>query len=214
MKRYFITGTDTDCGKTYIMCELLKLAQQQGRSAIGLKPVSSGCHFSNGKLVSEDASLIQQYAPPGLDICHWYFLPPISPHIAAEKKHERLSAADITRFCLQDSLSGFDEVYIEGAGGLMAPLNESETWIDFAKQADLEVILVVGMRLGCLNHALLTVSAMVNQQLNCAGWIANCLDPNMLALEENIATLRQRIKMPLLGTIAYQGGLTGSGLSF
>ena len=192
MKRYFITGTDTDCGKTYIMCALLKLAQQQGRSAIGLKPVSSGCHFSNGKLVSEDASLIQQYAPASLDICHWYFLPPISPH----------------------SFSAFDEIYIEGAGGLMAPLNDSETWIDFAKQADLEVILVVGMRLGCLNHALLTASVMANQQLNGAGWIANCLDPNMLALEENIATLQQRIKMPLLGTIAYQGGLTGNGLNF
>ena len=207
MKKLFITGTDTDCGKTYVMTELLRLAAQQQRSVIGLKPVASGCYFDNGELVSDDALQIQKYNSSPLAICHWKFLPPIAPHIAAAKAGQRLTSKTISHFCAASPFNQYDVKLIEGAGGLMAPLNEAETWIDLVKRDKLSIILVVGMRLGCLNHALLTDAAIRQQQLPCLGWIANCIDGNMLALEENIATLQQQMSMPHLATISYQGHL-------
>ena len=208
MKRFFITGTDTECGKTYVLCQLLDFLHKANKTAAGLKPVASGCYFKNGTLHSDDAEKIKEINPMlAADICQWKFLPPIAPHIAAQIAQQSLSAASITHFCTRSEFSDFDYVLIEGAGGLMAPLNATETWIDFIRKADLEVILVVGMRLGCLNHALLTATVLNHYQIPCLGWIVNCIDPNMLALLENIQTLMEKMTIPYLATVSYQGAL-------
>ena len=208
MKRFFITGTDTDCGKTYVLCQLLDSLHQSNKSAVGLKPVASGCYFKNGALHSDDAEKIKEHNPPlATDICQWKFLPPIAPHIAAQLAQQSLSATEIFHFCTRSNFNDFEYVLIEGAGGLMAPLNATETWVDFIQKADLEVILVVAMRLGCLNHALLTARVLNDYQIPCIGWIANCLDPNMLVLQENIQTLKEKMTIPYFATVPYQGVL-------
>ena len=210
MKRYFITGTDTDCGKTYVTCQLLNYFKQSNQRAIGLKPVASGCAELNGQLISDDAFHIQACNDTtDLDICAWRFKPPISPHLAAAEVGEVVSAKAVLDFCNEKAFANHDYQLIEGAGGLMAPLNDNETWLDFLSYSKIPVILVVGMRLGCLNHALLTDLALKTHNIECAGWIANCLDEHMLYLTENIKTLSEKLHMPLLATIPYGGKLQG-----
>ena len=120
---------------------------------------------------------------------------------------KRLSTQAITSFCFDDAFAGLDYLLIEGAGGLMVPLNDSETWLDFLLSSRIPVILVIGMRLGCLNHALLTELALNAHRIGCVGWIANCVDENMLALSGNIKTLSEKMRLPLLATIPYGGKL-------
>lgn len=206
MKRYFITGTDTDCGKTYVTCQLLGYFKQQNKKSIGLKPVASGCYEDDGQLISGDALQLQGHNPnPTQDICGWHFKPPISPHLAAAEAGMLLSAELIAEFCNDPIFADYDYQLIEGAGGLMVPINTNQTWLDFLALMKIPVILVVGMRLGCLNHALLTESALITHNIPCAGWVANCLDNNMLALNENIDTLSAKLKAPLLAVIPYEG---------
>lgn len=208
MKRYFITGTDTDCGKTYVSCQLVDYLKSQEKQVIAVKPVASGCIKKEGQLMSEDALLLEQHqGDMAIEICPWRFKNPISPHLAAEESGDVLSIKAITAYCLDDVFAGFDYQLIEGAGGLMAPLNSSETWLDFLSYSQIPVILVVGMRLGCLNHALLSELALNSKGIQCAGWIANCLDHKMLALTENINTLIAKLSSPLLATIDYKGKL-------
>jgi dethiobiotin synthetase len=114
---------------------------------------------------------------------------------------------EIAHFCLQKSFSNHDYLLIEGAGGLLVPLNEKETWLDFLTTMQIPAILVVGMRLGCLNHALVTDTVLKSNQIPYLGWIANCLDQNMLFLAENIATLSKKMSVPLLATVDYEGQL-------
>ena len=205
MKRYFITGTDTDCGKTYVTCQLLDYFKHRGKRVIAVKPVASGCMEKEGELISEDVLHLERHnGTAHVQICPWRFKSPISPHLAAEEVGERLSAQAISDFCFDEAFIDFDYQLIEGAGGLMAPLNENETWIDFLLSSHIPVILVIGMRLGCLNHALLTELALNTHKINCAGWIANCLDKDMLALSANIQTLSEKMKSPLLATIPYE----------
>ncbi len=208
MKRYFIIGTDTDCGKTYVTCQLLKQGLSQGLRVRALKPVASGCIEQDGLLVSEDVQHLQRYHH-GFDgtVCPWSFKSPIAPHLAAKEAGVRLSARAITDFCCAETHADLDYLLIEGAGGLMVPLNETETWLDVLRLSAIPVILVVGMRLGCINHALLTAFALKAHGIDCAGWIANGIDPNMLAGSDNINTLSERIDAPLLARIAHGGGL-------
>jgi dethiobiotin synthetase len=208
MKRYFITGTDTDCGKTYITCQLVDYLKAQGKRVVAVKPVASGCTEIEGELISEDALHLQQHnGNVQYQICPWRFKAPISPHLAAEQSGQQLSVQAITDYCHDDVFSDFDYMLIEGAGGLMAPLTYLETWVDFLSYSNIPVILVVGMRLGCLNHALLTQLALTTNNIQCAGWIANCLDKDMLALSENIDTLSAKLPWPLLATMVYGGKL-------
>jgi dethiobiotin synthetase len=207
MKRYFIIGTDTDCGKTYVTCQLIDYFKKKYKRVIGLKPLASGCNEMGGRLVSGDVEQLQAHNGHDQLICGWQFKPPISPHLAAQQAGKLILAKDIINFCEGESFKGFDYVFIEGAGGLMAPLNEDETWVDVLKQSKIPAILVVGMRLGCLNHALLTELALKANHIECAGWIANCIDPKMLALEENIKTLERKIKAPLLARIPHGGAI-------
>src|SRR3990167_9317180 len=208
MKRIFITGTDTNCGKTYVLCSLLSFLLSTNQSAIGLKPVASGCLVKQGELWHEDVEKITIHNPKlTTNICQLQYEAPIAPHIAAQLTQNIFSASDITRFCTKPLFNDFEYVLIEGAGGLITPLNATETWIDFIQQANLEVILVVGMRLGCINHALLTDVVFNRYQIPCVGWVANCIDKNMLVVDETIQTLQDRMRLPYLATISYQGYL-------
>ncbi len=207
-KSYFITGTDTNIGKTYVTCQLLDYYNRQQKPALGLKPVASGCYEREGQLLSEEVINLQQYnRDQSYKINGWKFAPSISPHLAAKEAKQRLILNEIADFCFDKQFAHFDYVFIEGAGGLMAPLNEEETWLDFLKLTQTPVILVVGIRLGCLNHALLTDAVLKQNQIPCAGWIANCVDNEMLAREENIKTLAAKMQMPQLATVPFNGKL-------
>lgn len=205
MKRYFIVGTDTDCGKTYVTCKLASYFP----NAVAIKPIASGCMEVDNQLVSHDAQLLQQCSDLSMDhINPWRFKLPVSPHIAAEKEGMHVSAVALANYCMELQLPEIETLLIEGAGGLMVPLNQDETWIDFLKLTQIPVILVVGMKLGCINHALLTENALLVHDIPCAGWIANCLDPEMLCLMENIATLKRKLSFPLFATIPFSGELS------
>ncbi len=205
MKRYFITGTDTDCGKTYVTAKLVEYFP----NAAALKPVASGCSFIENQLVSTDAQQLQQNSPLSLnEINPWRFKLPVSPHIASKEEGVCLSMKEIAEYCMNFELKEMESLFIEGAGGLMVPLNENETWIDFLKHTRIPVILVVGLKLGCINHALLTATAFEANNIECMGWIANCLDPQMLAISDNMSTLTNMLKFPLLATLPYCGGIS------
>lgn len=201
---FFITGTDTNIGKTWTTVTLMQYFQAQGKTVLGMKPVASGCDFIDGKLRNEDALLLQKNASVKLAyelINPFAYQAAISPHLAGEKNPVVLpkivSAFEVLKQQAQI-------VLVEGVGGWFAPLNQQgDTVQDMAKCLDLPVIMVVGMRLGCLNHARLTYQAITDSGLSCAGWVANCVDPAMEKLHENIDWLQQSITAPLLGVLPY-----------
>lgn len=204
MKRYFITGTDTDCGKTYVTRKLTEFVP----NSVAIKPVASGCALIDGELISSDAQELMYNSPLNMQqINPWRFQLPVSPHIAARQDGVRLDIQKLADYCAGFQLTDVENLFIEGAGGLMVPLNEEETWLDFLKCTKLSVILVVGMKLGCINHALLTAMVLKSNNISCAGWIANCLDRDMLAIEENIQTLKSRLEIPLLAIIPFSGSI-------
>lgn len=200
---YFITGTDTGVGKTLVSCALLHAFAARGKKAIGFKPVAAGCDEdgrNDDAICLRAASSVQ--AP--YDRINPYCFPlAIAPHLAARQAGTRIEFLHILA-AYRELAGQADEVIVEGVGGFRVPLNETQDGADLARQLGLQVILVVGMRLGCLNHALLTVRAIADHQLECAGWVANVLDADMPALQENIAALRERIAAPLLGVIPYR----------
>lgn len=208
MQRYFITGTDTDCGKTYVTCALLQYFYKQRKNALALKPVASGCdcNLQNADLtqLSYYNNLFKENIDHNYIINRWQFAPPISPHLAAKAAGVTVPSTDLAAWCLDYQFSG-DYLLIEGAGGLLVPLNDEETWLDFLQLTKIPAILVVGMRLGCLNHALLTDLVLKSHRVNYIGWIANIIDQEMLMLLENMQTLRKKMCAPLLATIPYQG---------
>ena len=204
MNRYFITGTDTGCGKTYVSCRLLDFFNSSGSKAQALKPLASGGFWQNGQLLNEDVQALQQHnAKPEMNISGWSYDLPIAPHLAANHYGDKISAQAIADFCYQDTFCQFDQLLIEGAGGLMVPLNNDETWLDFLKIRPIPVILIVAMRLGCINHALLTASVLKAEGIECLGWVANILDPDMLFLSENMAYLKAKMPMSLMATFPY-----------
>jgi len=205
--KFFVTGTDTGIGKTYVTVGLLKAFQQHQQCAIGIKPVASGCAQVEDRLQNEDALALQQASSILLDysiVNPIAFAPPIAPHIAAQQVNFHLTAHVIQQ-AIQPALAQPADVYIfEGAGGWLMPLNQQETWANFVSANSFKVIVVVGMRLGCLNHALLTMHALRSANISIAGWVANCIDPHMLNLEENLITLDNFLDIPRLGVIQFQ----------
>lgn len=200
---YFITGTDTGVGKTLVSCALLHAFAAQGLRVVGMKPVAAGCD-ENG--LNEDVRLLRAASNvlASLGQINPYCLPhPVAPHIAARNAGIRIN---FTRMLTsyRELESQADLIIVEGVGGFRVPLNEAQDSADLAVQLDLPVILVVGMRLGCLNHALLTARAITDCGLKCAGWVANVLDADMAALRDNIEALEQRLDAPLLGVLGYQ----------
>ncbi|PJD94322.1 MAG: dethiobiotin synthase [Legionella sp.] len=207
MNTYFIVGTDTDCGKTYVTVALLDYLRQQNQAGHALKPIASGCTKENGVLINEDIRSLQKangVQTPSIN--RWLMTSAIAPHLAAKESGMTLSASEIMAFCQSYPTAGLSHLLIEGAGGLMVPLNEEETWIDFLTKSNIPVILVVGMRLGCINHALLTASVLDSHHISCTGWIANFLDPTMLAPQDNLQTLVHKLPHRLLGKLSFGGG--------
>jgi dethiobiotin synthetase len=200
---YFITGTDTNAGKTWATIALMRYFKQQGKTVVGMKPVAAGCEMQEGQLKNEDALLIQENAslPIDYDLINPYaYQLPVSPHIAGIDNPVKM-AKIVESFNVLKELA--EIVLVEGAGGWYAPLNDSEDISDLAKALALPVILVVAIRLGCINHAKLTWQAIQNSGLPCAGWIAVCVDPDMLNRDENIRTIETALKMPLMGVLPY-----------
>lgn len=202
MKRevFFVTGTDTGAGKTFVSCQLLRAAQQRGCTTLGLKPLAAGAEKICGEWRNEDAVLLQQAATvklPYASINPFCFELAAAPHLAAQKAESSLSAKDITQNISNVlSESDFDYAIIEGAGGWRVPLNETETFADAIKLLQIPVILVVGMKLGCINHALLTAEAIKADGVSLHGWVANDLGNPMPMLAENIATLESLLPAP------------------
>jgi dethiobiotin synthetase len=202
---FFVTGTDTGVGKTLVCCALLYGFAALGKSVIGMKPVASGAVRSADGLVNGDVSLLRAAsnveAPPQL-VNPYCFEPPIAPHLAAEQAGVAIDIATIANAYRQLAAVA-DIVIVEGVGGFCVPLNHNEDSADLAQRLGLPVILVIGLRLGCLNHALLTAQAIRAKGLQLVGWVANCIDPALAAPDENAAALAERLAAPLLGKVKF-----------
>ena len=200
---YFITGTDTGVGKTVVTLGLMQALQARGNTVVAMKPVAAGCEPTPAGLRNDDALRLQQQASIELDYAQinpYAFAPAIAPHIAAEQAGVRININNInSKYSELHCMSGC--VLVEGAGGWQVPLNEEETLADLALQLGLDVIMVVGVRLGCLNHALLTAAAITTSGCTLAGWVANQLPPAPECVQENINYLKSRISAPLLGVL-------------
>jgi dethiobiotin synthetase len=201
---FFITGTDTEVGKTLVSGALILKLREIGKDTIGFKPVVAGTYFGDeGQLFNEDLETLRIAAnlPLGqLSLCPYVLDTPAAPHLVAKAKGAPLEL-EIMMKAYNDLQNEKGSVVVEGAGGFLVPLNDDEDLSDFAQHIQLPVILVVGMKLGCINHALLTIEALRARKLVIAGWIANTLDKEMDLLSENIETLRTRIDEPFLGLI-------------
>jgi len=199
----FVTGTDTEIGKTLVSSAILHTLVQSGVRACGMKPVAAGAEKRDGVWHNDDCdqliaagnvTLPQNITTPFL------LREAAAPHIAAELEDQYISPVPILAAYLEVSAAS-DAVVVEGVGGFRVPLNESFDTADLAEQLDLPVVLVVGMRLGCISHALLTVEAIAQRNLILAGWVANEVDPDMKFIDENIEALELRIRAPLLGRV-------------
>lgn len=205
---FFVAGTDTEVGKTYIATALLRAAAAQGMSTLALKPVAAGCEDTAEGLRNEDALRLLQVMTvkePYEQINPVALREPLSPHLAARHEGVEISVQGLADHCRRMLETPADFAVVEGAGGWRVPLNAREDMSDLARALGLPVILVVDMKLGCLNHALLTAEAIERDGLVLAGWIANQRQPQpMSARAENLQTLVQRLGAPCLGQVDYQ----------
>lgn len=205
MKSFFIAGTDTGIGKTTISAILLKKFNEKGYKTVGLKPLASGCALNaKNDLENDDALILQKAASVFSEyetINPIALIEAVAPHIAAQKMKIELTKKLLSEKILSSINKDADINIIEGAGGWCIPLNDHELYSDGIVDLKIPVILVVGIRLGCLNHAILTFQSMLQHQVQLIGWIANCVDSNMLEVNSNIDTLKQWIKKPCLGIV-------------
>jgi dethiobiotin synthetase len=202
----FITGTDTGCGKTEITLGLMQALQQRGESVLGMKPVASGAKETGDGLRNEDALRIQAQCSSDLPydwVNPFAYAPPIAPHLAAKAAAHPIDPSLIDSRYQQ--LKGMAErVLVEGVGGWNVPLDSQRTTLaDLAVRLELPVILVVGLRLGCINHALLTEAAIRQSGVRLLGWVANQVEPGMASLEGNLQTLREWLPAPCFGVVPW-----------
>ncbi|AZD57467.1 dethiobiotin synthase [Pseudomonas chlororaphis subsp. aurantiaca] len=203
-RAYFVTGTDTDVGKTTVAAGLLHAARLSGLSTAAGKPVASGCELTPKGLRNADAlALLAECSLPLTydEVNPLAFEPAIAPHLAAREAGVALTVQTLLAPMRQVLAKGADFTLIEGAGGWRVPLADQDNLSDLAMALDLPVILVVGVRLGCINHALLTAEAIAQDGLQLAGWVANIIEPKTSRLEENLATLAERLPAPCLGRV-------------
>lgn len=202
-RAFFVTGTDTEVGKTAVSCALLVAAREAGLRTAALKPVAAGCDDQgrNGDALDLLACITEPMAYAQLNPVA--LADPIAPHIAAAREGRRLQAGWLAGRCRAVMQGPADLVLIEGAGGWRVPIGPQETLADVAVALQLEVILVVGMRLGCINHALLSAEAIRRDGLALAGWVANQCGERMACHAENLQTLRQWLPAPLLGEVPH-----------
>lgn len=214
-KGYFITGTDTDVGKTRFSLGLIQALRNQGKSVAVMKPVASGGNYDTGELRNDDAQQLLEAC--GLDIPYelvnpYVFEAPVAPHIAADENSVEISIPYIID-AYQQLAAKADVVIVEGVGGWLVPLSVGakksphQTVADLAVQLKLPVVLIVGMRLGCLNHALLTTQAIEQSKVKFQGWVANTLEDEMPRYNENISSLRALISEPLIAEIPFNSTL-------
>jgi len=204
-KAFFVTGTDTGVGKTLVTCALIHACQKAGRDAVGLKPVAAGCELTDQGWRNEDAILIQSAMSIPLSyhqVNPVALAPAIAPHLAAQQSGQIIQLASLIEHC-QAICDVHSPVFIEGAGGWRVPLNEKEGLSGVAVALSLPVILVVGVRLGCLNHAALTYEAILADGLPLVGWVANIIDPDMPCSRENIDSLQQILQQPPLAVLPF-----------
>jgi dethiobiotin synthetase len=192
---FFITGTDTEVGKTYIACKLIKHYVALGYKVVGMKPVAAGCDWVDGAWLNEDVKLLTAasnvQAPTHL-INPYSFKEPIAPHIAAQHEGVTIDLQLIVD-AYQQLTQIADIVIVEGAGGLLVPLGDDHTLVDLVAQLNIPIILVVGLKLGCINHALLTYEVIQQRQLKLDSWLANPIDSSMLASADNLQTLKHKL---------------------
>jgi dethiobiotin synthetase len=205
VKRIFITGTDTGIGKTYVACALIRHLVAEGYSVSAMKPVASGCEISRDGLRNEDAVALMSVINVQMEyeqVNPYAFQPAIAPHIAAEQVGASVNPTKISQ--IADEIDS-DFMIIEGAGGWCVPINQHEMMIDLVGALNAEVILVVGMKLGCINHALLSARQIQRDGGRLIGWIANQIGPEMTELQKNMQTLSSLMPVPLLAKIPQNG---------
>ncbi|HEY7866191.1 MAG TPA: dethiobiotin synthase [Psychromonas sp.] len=208
---YFVTGTDTDVGKTLCCQALLQAANKQQLSTLAYKPIAAGCEQSLYGLRNQDALLLQKAS--SLEVAYELvnpisFAPAIAPHIAAQLENRPIEQSYISQGLQRLKSLNSDLIIIEGAGGWRLPLNADETLSGWVAAQKLPVILVVGMKLGCLNHAVLTYESILNDGLEVAGWIANQVEKNMPFYAQNLEILKHKINAPMMAEIPYLDDLT------
>ena len=213
---YFITGTDTDVGKTVCTKALLQAASKQHKSTLAYKPISAGCEETHLGLRNEDALILQQNSTlkVGYDeVNPIAYKQPIAPHIAAIENEQSICLTLINQGLdfLQQQQAQF--LFVEGAGGWHLPINNQQLFSEWVIERQLPVIVIIGLKLGCLNHALLTLKTIEQSGLTIAGWVANHLQHDMPYVEQNINTLKEFIDAPLLGTIPFLGNINEQDLS-
>lgn len=194
---FFITGTDTGVGKTYVACKLIRDYVAQGYNVIGMKPVAAGSDFVDGQWVNDDVLKLEQASnvkAPRKLINPYSFKEAVAPHIAAEKVGVEIKI-DVIKQAFQALSTLADIVIVEGAGGFLVPLNNQQSMADLPIALDIPVILVVGMKLGCINHSLLTVEAIKARGINLHGWVANPMDPEMAFYHKNMTTIAEKIHL-------------------
>lgn len=190
---FFITGTDTGIGKTYVACQLIRHYVALGYRVVGMKPIAAGCEQVDGQWVNEDVRLLTEASNVDAPL-HWVnpysFHAPIAPHIAAQQGNVDIQL-DVIVQAYHALAELADIVIVEGAGGLLVPLNDEITMAELAAALNIPIVFVVGMRLGCINHALLSLEVMRARHLPIQAWVANPIDPAMQCYAENLATLQQ-----------------------
>ena len=204
LEAYFVTGTDTEVGKTLCTAALLRVARLQGLRTVGMKPIASGCEATPEGLRNEDAlaHLAETSAPlPAYATVNPYaFAPAIAPHIAAAEAGVTVDLQRIAE-CWAHLTQDRDFALLEGAGGWQVPIDDTRFFPDMAVYLQLPVVLVVGLRLGCINHALLTAQAIAARGLRLAGWVGNRIDPAFSRLDDNLAALHRHLPAPCLGVV-------------
>lgn len=201
----YVTGTDTGIGKTHVACRLIASLRACGLVTLGMKPVASGCAVTPAGLRNEDALALQAAASFTVDydeVNPYAFEPAIAPHIAAADAGIEIEPARIGA-AYAGLAARADALVVEGVGGWAAPLGERLEQADLVRALDLDVVLVVGLRLGCIHHARLSARAIAADGCRLAGWIGNRIDPAMARVDDNLDTLRRRIDAPLLGVVGH-----------
>lgn len=204
MQTIFITGTDTDAGKTYVAVALLQGLKALGYRTVAQKPVAAGVNAAG---FNTDALQLQQHAtePLSYELVNPYCLEDaVAPHLAAAKAELVIDSSILSKELQKLQNVDADIALVEGAGGWLLPLDENCTMADWVTEQQLPVLLVVGMKLGCLNHALLTINEIERSGLKLLGWVANCIEPDMAYQQENISYLQQKLTAPCLGILPYQ----------
>ncbi|WP_100638620.1 dethiobiotin synthase [Marinobacter salexigens] len=206
-KTFFVTGTDTGVGKTMVSAAILEAAKAAGKRTLGMKPIASGCDSTTEGLRNDDALMLQRAATESLayDIVNPIALEPaIAPHVAAVKAGRNVTADRLIGFCRGMQMRPADLLLIEGAGGWRVPLNDRETYSAVPRELGLPVILVVSLKLGCINHALLTAEAILNDGLALAGWVANRSESVAMSSEqETLSYLMGQLPTPCLGVMPW-----------